>query len=332
MDIVIKCATDPIPFGFSGEDVAKIQMALLKFMAISLHFADEIFMKRCIDLGGLTCAMDVACERMVSKTAVVSETTIFGLPQFDVRHKHIDDDTLCRCSSSGQALYGYSSTMLSLVMSVLLSLCGDAPDFIRTRNVPTITRSFITLVPTLVVGRLMSVGNCSIYKYYSCYSIVIYNVIFYIHIGSSDSSFVALSMIFLQLVCALQELILIDYNNWVSVSLMGMGHFGGPLVRKNFTQALRVMVPLAPLLTHINSPLQAPSQELGQEDSSCEDAVKNMVEGVLMTSGLDAAHENNSGGAANDGQTVQIDLEHRIALMDTAFPPEGTMLVCNLLE
>jgi hypothetical protein len=172
IEMVVKCGVNPESFGFAGETIAKTRMALLRYLVIFSYFSDVTTASKCIGVGGLSCLLDIACAHMVTQTQTddddAAEPTGRGmLPQYDTRHKLVLDDTSCRCRDTEPQKTAYSSTVMSLLISTILSLCGDPPDFIRTRIVPANARAVITVMPGLIGERLKVIGkNKSMYIIY----------------------------------------------------------------------------------------------------------------------------------------------------------------------
>jgi hypothetical protein len=170
IEMVVKCGVNPESFGFAGETIAKTRMALLRYLAIFSYFSDVTTASKCIGVGGLSCLLDIACAHMVTQTQTddaVEPTGRGMLPQYDTRHKLVLDDTSCRCRDTEPQKTAYSSTVMSSLISTILSLCGNPPDFIRTRIVPANARAVITVMPGLIGERLKVIGkNKSMYIIY----------------------------------------------------------------------------------------------------------------------------------------------------------------------
>ena len=136
--------------------------------------------------------------------------------------------------------------------------------------------------------------------------------------GGTGDSYAALSLLFQHLVQRLQEATLMMYKKWIAVALFGIGHHGGAVVRKNFTRALRTLVPLAPLLTNLApTPSLAPAGaarngELERENASVagDVAVSDMVDNVLTSTPHAVSNGVPNTATKSPGETIRQQLEH----------------------
>lgn len=144
-----------------------------------------------------------------------------------------EDDVFCTCEHSDAR---YSELYLKISLFILLHLCD------RTNFDPE-TPLTVSSVHMKVVSKISTL----------CHEIL------QSHLFDNPSPAIAISVLFFQLAHHLRGKILPVYEQWVEVSIEGVGHNSSRYTRKYFALSLRTLVPLAPVLLrslHWSDPLR----------------------------------------------------------------------------
>lgn len=301
---MIKCAYDPVRFGFSVERTQEVRVALLRFLAIVLRRAsDDKIVLGFIEMGGIGCIIDILASSLcLSHKNHQNLDTACPLPQYDDLHKFDDDDSVCKCNiQSGIDRAMYKRSLLNTGLEVFISLIGISEWWNpEVDSLSDQALKAVKLVPTLVKDRLITSG-ASDHQYARGFLRFLFSLA-----GGSVDTFAALSMVYFGIVQNFRELVLVNYRSWVSTALVGMGHHSGVVTRKNFTKALNVLVPLAPLLAKLPEVYRVDPHSDVEEGclQVSEDNVEHMMREVL------AVH------ASNPAPSEHLDLQQQLAAIE----------------
>jgi len=165
---------------------------------------------------GKVVEMVAACLVATAPTCDSSQTKVL-LPQYDEIHRNDDIDDVCKCKTPHAHMAVYSSQILESSISILRALCKDKPELVSN------SYFVLTTFPAIVL-KYLETTNVNVERT------------------------VAVTLYFLAAVSDFRERLLCGYEVWFQVALNGVGHHSCQLTRRLFGKALRMLVPLAPLL------------------------------------------------------------------------------------